>query len=83
MDNIIYANGFRVSIGGLETQLMFKLESPVVDENDNISGISLKDVADIRINIALAKQLSEILKNAIDDYENQNNEVNNSESVNE
>ena len=44
MDNIIYANGFRVSIGGLETQLMFKLESPVIDENDNISGVSLKDV---------------------------------------
>ena len=46
MDNPIYANGFRVAVSQIETQLMFRVDTPRFDEKDQMVAIERKDVAD-------------------------------------
>ena len=32
MDNIIYANGFRMAVNASEVQLLLRVETPIIDE---------------------------------------------------
>ncbi|MBP5385671.1 MAG: DUF3467 domain-containing protein [Lachnospiraceae bacterium] len=75
MDNPIYANGFRVAVSQMETQLMFRVDTPQFDEKDQMTGIERKDVADIRISPILAKTLRDILVQHVDAYEKQFGEI--------
>ncbi|MCM1127708.1 MAG: DUF3467 domain-containing protein [Lachnospiraceae bacterium] len=67
--NTIYANGFRIAFSQLESQILFKLETPVFDETNNIAGATEVDVSDIRLHPALAKELYTKLGEQIDIYE--------------
>ena len=67
---VLYANRFRVTVGDLETQLLFELESPVVnEETGEIIGVETQSVADIRMNSKLAKQLCNALPEQLNEYE--------------
>ncbi len=71
-NNPIYANVFRIAFSAFEAQLSFGIETPIVDDVAGvITGATQKNIADIRLNPALAKQLCLSLKQQIDDYENQ------------
>lgn len=66
----IYSNSFRITSGALETQLLFKLESPVINEaNNSVDGSTEVNVADIRLNSVMAKELYLRLKEQIETYE--------------
>ena len=75
MDNPIYANGFRVAVSQIETQLMFRVDTPRFDEKDQMVAIERKDVADIRISPILAKTLRDILAQHVEAYEKQYGEI--------
>ncbi len=75
-NNIIYANGFQLSISTFEALLIFKVDSPVFDENHNIIDTVRENVADIRISPALAKVITGILAENIRQYEEQYGEIN-------
>lgn len=63
MDNLIFTNGFRLTISDAETQLVLRVETPVIDEEKNeICGSNVVDVADVRMSTAMAKQLYLSLK---------------------
>ena len=63
MENLIYANGYRVTITDKETQLLLRVESPIVDEEKNeISGTTVVNVADVRMSTGIAKELYLSLK---------------------
>lgn len=68
-NNTIYANGFRIAFSQLESQILFKLETPVFDEANNIVSVTEVDVCDIRLNPALAKELYTKLGEQLDSYE--------------
>lgn len=75
MDNPIYVNGFRIAISQIETQIMFRVDSPVYDENQQFVGVSQSNVADIRISPILAKTLSKMLDQNVKEYEKQFGEI--------
>lgn len=67
---VLYANGFRIAIGVLETQLCFEIETPVIDkETGKLTGVETQEVADIRLNHILAKQLCDVLQEQLEEYE--------------
>ena len=70
MDNVIYANGFRTAMNLSEVQILFRVETPVIDEEKNeITGNNSVNVADIRLSPIIAKDLCAKLQAQIDDYE--------------
>lgn len=69
MDNSIYSNGFRVSTSLFETQILFRIDSPQFDENDNFTGCEREDVADIRLSPELARKLRDSLTENLNSYE--------------
>ena len=70
MDNVIYANGFRMAVNASEVQLLLREETPIIDEEKNeITGVEKTNVADIRISPILAKNLCNKLQAQIDEYE--------------
>lgn len=69
---IIYANGFRIALGAFETQLTFRIETPIIDNaTGDIIDVAQHEVADIRINPSLAKHLCAILQQQLDEHERQ------------
>lgn len=67
-----YSNNFRVLIGVTEAQLIFRLETPVIDDSTgSITGVSLQNVADIRLNPIMAKELCLALQQQLKSYESQ------------
>lgn len=67
---IIYANGFRITMGLMEAQIVLKVDTPIIsEEQSTINGVETKEVADVRLNPSLAKQLYMALKQHIDIYE--------------
>lgn len=68
-NNTIYANGFRIAFSQLESQILFKLETPVFDEANNITDVTEVDVSDIRLHPALVKELYTKLGEQLDIYE--------------
>ena len=66
---IVYANGFRIAMGAMETQILLRIDTPIIDEQNQFTKIEMEDVADIRINPSLAKQLYLALQQHIEVYE--------------
>ena len=63
---IKYANGFSIAITDTEVQLLFTVSSPVINaQNGNVDTTTLAQVADIRLNPIVAKQLGELLSKQI------------------
>lgn len=70
MDNIIYANGFRMAVNASEVQLLLRVETPIIDEEKNeLTCVEKTNVADIRISPILAKDFCKKLQAQIDEYE--------------
>lgn len=69
MDNPVYANGLKIAISPMETQLVFRIDTPSYDENDQIVGVIRNDITDIRISPILAKTLRDMLDQNIQEYE--------------
>lgn len=70
-----YTNGFSLSTTLGETRLLFLLSTPKIDEKDGSESATFKDVADMRMNVVLAKQLSIALQDSIRNYEKAYGEV--------
>ena len=67
---VVYTNGFRTTMGMLETQLVFKIESPVIeDASGKVVSIQSQDLVDLRMSPAIAKQLCVALGQQIAEYE--------------
>lgn len=63
MENLIYVNAFRLVQNDVETQIVLKVETPIVnEENNTIEGTKVIDVADVRMNTSMARQLYMSLK---------------------
>lgn len=76
-NNTIYSNAFRIAINSLETQILFKLETPVINEAENtITGSTQINIADIRLHPKMAKELYIKLKEQIDFYEENYGKIN-------
>lgn len=70
MDNVIYANGFRMAVNASEVQLLLRVETPIIDEEKNeITGVDIANVADIRVSPIIAKNFCKKLQAQIDEYE--------------
>ena len=66
----IYANGFRTTMGMLEMQIVFKVDSPIIDESTGeMMGVTTEQVADLRISPTIAKQLCLALQHQVAEYE--------------
>ena len=84
MDNTIYTNSFSIVMGHLDAVLTFKLETPILNEdNYQLERVERTKIADIRMNPALAKELCIKLKEQIDMYEKMNGEIRSLSNSNE
>lgn len=74
--NVIYSNSFRIATGPFEIQLSFRVETPIVNEEDgSIKDVKTCQVADIRLNPAMAKNLSLALQQQVEEFEKQYGKV--------
>ncbi len=76
---ILYANGLTLSVTDGEARLLFTVSTPVVGENGEIKSVMVEDVADIRVNNVVLKQISDTLSKGIENFSkvNHSNEVSN------
>ena len=69
--DVIYTNAFQLTSGAAEIQLILKLETPIINaDNNSFLGTECTNLADIRISPFVAKQLSLALSHNIREYEN-------------
>lgn len=74
---VTYANAFRSTMGLLETQIVFGLETPLInDETGVVEEVMVESVVDLRINPVIAKQLAMVLTKQVEDYEKQFGKIN-------
>ncbi len=72
MAKVKYTNGFSLSTAIGETRLLFLMSTPAIDGKEREL---LENVADIRMNITLAKQLRDALCDSISNYEKAYGEI--------
>lgn len=76
---ILYANGLTLSVTDGEARLLFTVSTPVVGENGEMKSVMVEDVADIRVNNVVLKQISDTLSKGIENFSkvNHSNEASN------
>jgi len=62
----IYSNGFQASLNDVEGRISFRLVSPTVDVDGDITGSSIQEVVDVRMSPVIMKKLRDSLTEIIE-----------------